>query len=451
MFISTPPTVAPAEQMFSYQVAAQGRPDIVYSIVSGPSWLHIVDGDFLEGMPLASDEGSIVVVLRASNGVNPDALQQFVLTIQPPLNPIIKSVCSGAASVGKPYSCNLWASGATPISFLIGSAPDWLMMDGCCTLKGTPDMSDVGTSSIILTASNSYLPNDIQNFNIVVSIPPSSQPTSAPTMRPTVAPTSASAPVITSLPVTSVTIGGVYFYPVNVTGQPAPVLTVSDLPSWLRLVGNILTGTPPAGTAGTATISLMATNGAGPSAMQTFVLTISNPPTAPKFISTPVALNAAVGSMYSYPAVVAVGTPTPNYTYSGPSFLSLATAGGVTSLKGTPPAGTEGTYTILLVAANGVVPPDSQSFTLTVAPMMTLQPTSAPTASPVMAQFTSTPPATAISNNPFVYVITATGSPAPIFNITGLPSWLSFTGGNTVSGSPPVGSFFFSPRNRTSD
>lgn len=439
VFISTPPAVAAANQMFSYQMAALGRPDIVYSIVSGPSWLHIVDGDFLEGMPLDSDEGSIVVVLRASNGINPDALQQFVLSVEPPLNPIIKSVCPGVASVGRPYTCNLYATGATPISFLIGSAPDWLMIDGCCTLKGTPDMSDVGGSSIILTASNGYLPNDIQNFNIMVSVPPSSQPTSAPTMRPTTAPTTTAAPVITSLPSTSVTIGDVYFYPVNVTGQPAPVLTVSDLPSWLRLVGNILTGTPPPGTAGTVTVSLTATNGAGPSAVQTFVLAIANPPTAPHFISTAPSQGATVGSLYNYPAVVAVGTPTPNYTYSGPSFLSLVTTGGVTSLKGTPPTGSEGTYTILLVAANGVVPPDSQSFSLTVAPMATLQPTAAPTASPVMAHFTSTPPVSAISNSPFIYVVTATGSPAPTFNVSGLPSWLSFTGGNTISGSPPVG------------
>ena len=49
---------------------------------------------------------------------------------------------------------------------------------------------------------------------------------------------------------------------------------------------------------------------------------------------------------------------------------------------------------------------------------------------------TSTPPTMDTAGTPYTYTITATGSPAPTINVSGLPSWLAFNGVNTISGTP---------------
>src|SRR5664280_3839107 len=55
--------------------------------------------------------------------------------------------------------------------------------------------------------------------------------------------------------------------------------------------------------------------------------------------------------------------------------------------------------------------------------------------------FTSTALTTGIINRPYSYPVTASGSPAPTFSVSGNPSWLTLNG-NILSGIPPaVGTF----------
>jgi hypothetical protein len=50
----------------------------------------------------------------------------------------------------------------------------------------------------------------------------------------------------------------------------------------------------------------------------------------------------------------------------------------------------------------------------------------------------SSAPVTATQGTQYAYTITASGTPAPTFNVTGLPGWLTFTGADTISGTPGV-------------
>ncbi|WP_312915661.1 Ig-like domain repeat protein [Candidatus Competibacter phosphatis] len=80
-------------------------------------------------------------------------------------------------------------------------------------------------------------------------------------------------------------------------------------------------------------------------------------------ITSAAAATFTVGQASSFTAT-ATGTPAPTLSYSGalPSGVSFTNG----TLSGTPAAGTENTYPLVLTASNGVNPAATQNFTLTV-------------------------------------------------------------------------------------
>lgn len=433
-FTSTPVTTAFIGVPYSYPLAATGNPVPSFTIVSGPAWLSL-NGNVIQGTPQPSDDGSIVMIVRADNGISPYDLQTYRLDVAsvaptPVQAPIITSTPPTNIEIGKPFSYDITYIGQDPVFILAGSLPDWLNLQGCCTLVGTPTQLGL-TSPIVLTASNGYQPNDVQTFQLnvvpVTTVPPSS----APTRPPTPLPTAVTAPVITSIPETSATINGPYVYYITASGYPTPVITTSDLPPWLHFNGQVLSGTPTAGTAGSVVIAVKASNGVEPNATQVFTLHVQNPPSPPAIVST-APLSATVGSLYTYP-VLTTGSPTPNLTFTGPSFLTLAMNGGVLSLVGTPSSA--GTYGVTVTATNGNGAPAVQTYSLVVS-AATPAPTQAPTAPLAPPVITSFPDNVATSAGPYVYNITSTGSPAPQYSLVGAPTWLTLSG-STLSGTPP--------------
>jgi len=115
-----------------------------------------------------------------------------------------------------------------------------------------------------------------------------------------------------------------------------------------------------AGSGGTYSIVITAANGASPNPTQSFTLTVNQALAITSLNSTTFAVGAA-GSF----SVTASGYPTPTFTESGPlpSGVTFSSAG---VLSGTPVAGSGGTYSIVITAANGASPNPTQSFTLTV-------------------------------------------------------------------------------------
>lgn len=191
------------------------------------------------------------------------------------------------------------------------------------------------------------------------------------------------APAITSSASTTLAVGTAGTFTVTSTGAPVAALSeTGTLPSGVTFADNgdgtaTLSGTPGAGTAGTYPVTLTASNGIVPDAMQNFTLTISQ---APAITSA----NSATfpNSVASSFTVTTTGFPTPALVLSGtlPAGVTFTDNGdGTATLSGT--ATVSGTYNLTITASNGTAPDATQPFTLTVQAPAVVVPTPGLTAS----------------------------------------------------------------------
>lgn len=249
---STAPTTANVGSLYSYTIVATGTPAPTLSVTGNPAWLTLA-GNVLSGTPSAV--GTVgPITITASNGVNPNATQQFSINVGPAqVAPQITSTAPTAGVVGTLYTYNITATGVPAPTLSVSGNPPWLTLAGS-TLSGTPTAAGV-FGPITITATNGVNPDATQTFSITV--------TPAPV-----------APQITSTAVTNGQVGVVYTYNIVTTGSPTPTLSVSGNPAWLTLSGNTLSGTPTtAGVVGPITIT--ATNGVNPPATQVFSINVA--------------------------------------------------------------------------------------------------------------------------------------------------------------------------------
>ncbi|MBZ0137435.1 MAG: putative Ig domain-containing protein [Planctomycetes bacterium] len=211
-------------------------------------------------------------------------------------------------------------------------------------------------------------------------------------------------PVITSTPQPAVSVGSLYRYAVHASGAPSPVISAAGLPSWMSLTGRTLHGTPTLADVGTTgTITITATNTYGTVDQQFQVSVMLGP-----VITSTAPLTARANNAYTY-QIVAGGTPAPTYSVTGlPGWLSL----NGDTLMGVPSAADIGWTGVIIVIATNSSGTDSQSFQIDV--------------QGVPPQITSTPVYSINEGRSYLYTITATGTPAPVLAVTGLPSWLGF-------------------------
>jgi uncharacterized protein (TIGR03382 family) len=227
-----------------------------------PGWLAFnpTTGE-LSGTPTAPDVGSSpAITITAANGWQPDAVQNFAITVVG-VAPQITSTPVLSVTAGQLYSYTVTATGIPTPVLAAGTLPSWLNFDTISgELSGTPPGTAVGLTSVMITASNGTLPDAVQNFDIdVLGI----------------------APVFTSTPVLTATPTKPYSYIVEVTGAPDPVLSAGTLPAWLSLntTTGELSGTPPTSAAKTSVaVTLTATNGTTPDAQQAFTIEIGKTP-----------------------------------------------------------------------------------------------------------------------------------------------------------------------------
>ena len=264
----------------------------------------------LSGTPPGGSEGTYPLVITASNGTLPDAMQNFTLTVQatPPVlqAPAITSAAASTFTVGTPGAFAITTTG-TPTSqvSLTGPRPSWLSYvdngDGTASLSGTPDSGSDDSYAFTVTAANGVLPNAVQIFILTV--------TQAPTFT-----SPASATFATSVPGS---------FNVETRANPVASLTKTGaLPSGVSFVDNgdgtaTIAGTPTAGSAGNYSITITAANGITPDATQNFNLTVAGatptPPTpTPTPTSTPTPTVTPTPSPTSTPTPT--GTPTPTST-----------------------------------------------------------------------------------------------------------------------------------------
>jgi hypothetical protein len=236
----------------SFQVTATGFPAPTFSATGLPSWatLNATTG-IISGTPSNTTGAPFSISITAGNGVNPNATQNFTLNVQPTSYPptITSEPPSVVATVGIPYSFTCTAVGFPAPAFSIssGALPPGLNLSSNGVLSGTPTTAGVYTGTI--TAANGVGFAASQSFAITV------QPANSP-------------PVITNGPPPPGTAGGSYSFTFTAVGVPAPTFSSGALPPGLTLSsGGILSGT--ATTAGEYPISIQASNGVPPNAVQT--------------------------------------------------------------------------------------------------------------------------------------------------------------------------------------
>ena len=258
----------------------------------------------------------------------------------------------------------------------------------------------LGSYGLTFTAGNGVLPNAMQNFTMVVN----------------------GAPAITSANSASFAAGTAGTFTVTATGTPAATFSeTGSLPAGVTLTAaGSLAGTPAPGSGGTYPITITAANGVAPNATQNFTLTVNQAPAITSANTTTFTLGTS-GTF----TVIATGTPAPTFSETGPlpTGVTLTAAG---LLAGTPAAGTGGSYSIALTAANGVGTNATQSFTLTVNQV------------PAITSANSSTFAVGAAGS---FTVTATGSPKPVLSESGaLPSGVTFAAATGVlSGTPGAG------------
>lgn len=363
------------------------------------------------GTPGAGAGGTYTYTLGAANGVLPNAAQPFTLTVNQA--PALTSAASTSCVVGSACAFTVTTTGyPTPAIERSGAALPGGMSyvdngNGSGTLAGTPGTGTGGLYALVFTAANGIGANAAQNFSLSVNQPPA----------------------ITSAVSTTCIVGTPCSFTVIATGFPLPAIgrTGAALPAGLTYSDNgngsgTLAGTPGAGTGGVYALTFTAANGVGSNATQPFALTVNQAPA----ITSVANATCTAGAACSF-NVTTIGYPTPAIARSGaalPTGMNYVDNGnGTGTLAGTPGAGTGGLYAQVFTATNGIGTNAAQNFSLTV---------NQPPA------ITSAPPPGGQPGASYNHVYTATGYPAPTFQITAgaLPNELTLATGGTLAGTP---------------
>ena len=294
-----------------------------------------------------------------------------------------------SAAAGTPVTIegNYFDTAATPQVFF-GGVPatnvhvDW---DGELTADAPADPAGTAKDQVVVTVSTtagSSSSTGVAQVNEFTYVP-----TSAPTVS-SVSP--ASGPEI---PSGTVTVHGTNF----VNGGVAPIVdfgSVASIGSMTYSATQITSTIPPGIDPGTVNITVTTPAGtSGISAADRYTYTGSGTTAAPVITSGDhTTFSAGTAGVFN---VTTTGTPgvssVTDAAFSGctpsalPASIALNYTGGTTAtLDGTPQPGDGGTFTLCLVADNGVAPATTQTFTLTVD-----APGSTPTPSPPVP---ATPP-----------------------------------------------------------
>ncbi|MEY4547111.1 MAG: hypothetical protein RL685_3306, partial [Pseudomonadota bacterium] len=388
----------------SYSVGVTGFPlstlSLTGTLPAGLSFIPLTG--VLSGTPEAGSGGSYSVSIGADNGVGIGAALSLTITVEESAE--ITSDDGAVFSVGTADSFTVVAIGTpAPTLDLDETLPAGLTFTAASgVLEGTPAPGSGGEYTLTFSADNGIGSLAVQTFTLTIEEEAG----------------------ISGAASTTFAIGAPGSYSVVRTGFPLPSLSlIGSLPAGLSFSAatGTISGTAQAGTAGSYSVSIVASNGVGSDATLPVTLQVNEAPSITSSASTLFQVGVA-GSF----TVTATGTPAPTFGVSGtlPSGVTLNTNTG--ELSGTPAGGSGGSYALTLSANNGVGSAASQSFTLTV--------TQAP-------EISGGATASFIVGSANTYTPTATGFPAPSFSLSGsLPSGLSFsTSTGVISGTAQSG------------
>ena len=405
----------------SFTVTTTGFPNPTLTTTGTlPAWLSFTDNGngtaTLAGTPPTGSGGTYSFTINADNGNSPSDSQAFTLTVNE--SPSITSADHATFQTGTAGSFTVTTQAGFPVATTVtktGTLPSGVSFtdngNGTASLAGTPAAGTAGSYPITITASNGASPNATQSFTLTV----------------------VASPVITSVDHATFTVGSAGSFTVTTSGGAGSVALAKTgaLPSGVSFTDNgdgtaTIAGTPAASTGGSYPITITASDGVTPDTTQNFTLTVNQPPR----ITSADHDSFVLGAAGSFTVTTAPGVPaatTITKTGALPGGVTFTDNGdGTATIAGTPTAA--GTFGITITASNGVVPDDTQTFTLTVnqAPDITSADHTTFTAGSA-GSFT-------VTTSPAADTLTKTGS---------LPSGVTFTdngdGTATLAGTPAAG------------
>jgi hypothetical protein len=291
------------------------------ALPSGVTFTDNGDGTAtLAGTPAAHTGGDYSITIRASNGVEPDAEEPFVLQVNQP--PVIDSADHVTFEEGRDNSFDILVFRGNPTATTIsrtGPLPVGVDFqdnhDGTATLSGNPALGEGGTWSFTITASNGVQPDSVQLFTLTVTEPPS----------------------FNSADHTTFNVGSAGNFTVTTHFAFPTTTTLTEtgsLPSGVTFTDNgdgtaSLEGTPATGSGGTYSLTFTASNGIQPDATQAFTLVvIEDDDLALSDIPTDVTVNATSphGAVITYtaPTVIDEDSPRPSDSCSPASGSTFA-------------------------------------------------------------------------------------------------------------------------------
>jgi len=224
------------------------------------------------------------------------------------------------------------------------------------------------------------------------------------------------APVITSTAVTSGSVGQLYSYDVNASGNPAPTYSLTIFPSGMTInsTSGLIQWTPSS--TGNFDVTVVASNGISPDAAQSFTINVQSSTTFAPIITSTAVTSGTVGQLYTYDVETDAN---PNPTYSLTTFPSGMTINSTTGLIQWTPL-SAGNFDVTVNASNGVSPDASQSFTINVQSSTTFAPA-----------ITSTAVTSGTVGQLYTYDVDTDGNPTPTYSLSTFPSGMTI---NSTSG-----------------
>ncbi len=390
----------------NFTVTATGFPRPTYAILSGtlPAGLNFNTATgVISGIAAPNTNGVYNLKFQASNGVSPDATQNFQLFVAQP--PGFTSPSSTTFTARKVNTFTVTTIGIpTPVLELIaGKLPDGVTFDPATgVIAGNPPVGTGGAYPLTFRASNGVGNPAIQQFTLNVN----------------------QTPAIVSPNRADFILGVSGSFTILATGYPVPTYQVvtGSLPAGLLLdsKSGIISGIPAAGTVGTYALKVQASNGVGTPSQQSLTLFVNQAPKITSVATTTFSVDAP-----SSFTVTATGFPAPTFSIIAgllPDGIKLDATTGV--ISGIPFSGTSGVYPFTIQASNGVGTAATQKFTLNVS--------GSPT-------FTSANKATFAVGATGSFTVTAQSFPTSTFSIVAgtLPQGLVFNGvTGVISGTP---------------
>ena len=315
----------------TFTVTATGNPAATLSAsgaLPGGVTFNPATGTF-SGTPGSTTAGSYPLTITASNGILPNATQNFTLVVAP--TPAFTNDASAIVTVGVNANVSFSSPFLTTLS-LVGALPQGLTFNSAVA-SGTGTLTGVAAAG----TGGVYPLTEETKLGIIVT---NSQPFVLYVFE---------GPKITSASTLNASAGAAVSFQVVATGYPAPSFGYSGtLPHGVDFdytTGRFF-GTPQAAAGGVYPITIFALNSAN-LASQSFTLTVS---AIPGFTSVNNATFTAGTNNGFNPTTI--GYPTPQLGVSGVSpaapWLGITLYG----LVGNPPASAVGTYTMTLVAFN---------------------------------------------------------------------------------------------------